>query len=108
RDGQVDCVAQIGALCMRLQSAQHTKLTRIFEIVLICVESSFFCFQMADSQGWTALGSIQSLRLSMAVSQQRGGATERSNISTLPGCYQQHSGNRQSIRQIDCAFHGVL
>ncbi|KAA6318533.1 MAG: hypothetical protein EZS28_054932, partial [Streblomastix strix] len=35
---------------------------------------------MADPQGWTARGSIQSLRPSMAVSQQRGGAIERSDI----------------------------
>ncbi|KAA6379483.1 MAG: hypothetical protein EZS28_024989, partial [Streblomastix strix] len=31
---------------------------------------------MADPQGWTARGSIQTLLPSMAVSQQRGGAIE--------------------------------
>ncbi|KAA6382778.1 MAG: hypothetical protein EZS28_021694, partial [Streblomastix strix] len=93
RDGQIDCVARIGALCMRLQRIQPTELTRIFGLILICVHSYFLCFQMADPQGWTARGSIQSLRPSMAVSQQRGRAIEQSNISTLPECYLQHSGN---------------
>ncbi|KAA6352704.1 MAG: hypothetical protein EZS28_051769, partial [Streblomastix strix] len=29
---------------------------------------------------------------------QRGGTIERSNISTLPGCYSQHSGNSTLLR----------
>ncbi|KAA6377787.1 MAG: hypothetical protein EZS28_026684, partial [Streblomastix strix] len=32
------------------------------------------------------------------ISQQRGGAIERNSISTLPGCYLQHSGNRTLLR----------
>ncbi|KAA6366952.1 MAG: hypothetical protein EZS28_037521 [Streblomastix strix] len=32
------------------------------------------------------------------ISQQRGGAFERSNISALPGCYLQHSGNSTLLR----------
>ncbi|KAA6361386.1 MAG: hypothetical protein EZS28_043087, partial [Streblomastix strix] len=32
------------------------------------------------------------------ISQQRGGAIEQSNISTLPGCYLQHSGNSTLLR----------
>ncbi|KAA6359321.1 MAG: hypothetical protein EZS28_045152, partial [Streblomastix strix] len=32
------------------------------------------------------------------ISQQRDGAIERSNISTLPGCYSQHSGNSTLLR----------
>ncbi|KAA6367336.1 MAG: hypothetical protein EZS28_037136, partial [Streblomastix strix] len=46
---------------------------------------------MADPQGWTARGNIQSLRPSMAVSQQKGEAIEQSDISTLQESYLQHS-----------------
>ncbi|KAA6368389.1 MAG: hypothetical protein EZS28_036084, partial [Streblomastix strix] len=93
RDRHVDCVARIDALCMRLQRTQSTELTYIFGMVLNCVHPCFLYIQMAEPQGWTARGSIRSLRPAMVVSQQRSGAIERSDIKTLSGYYSEHSDN---------------
>ncbi|KAA6384270.1 MAG: hypothetical protein EZS28_020206 [Streblomastix strix] len=44
------------------------------------------------------VGSHGQSYVTQTISQQRGGAIEQSNISTLPGCYLQQSGNSTLLR----------
>ncbi|KAA6381654.1 MAG: hypothetical protein EZS28_022818 [Streblomastix strix] len=77
---------------------KHVASTELAKQGLDTTKLNFFTHRRINDIASQLMRSHGQSYATQTISQQRGGAIERSDISTLPECYLQHSGNSMLTR----------